>query len=540
MKKTMLIFAGLLMATLVSTGCPQKTNDEKVTQTDGLTEADPVMNGKNHDEPTFNIGVDSPGFNFGGLTTEDTDVALPKIEPPTPALAPVEESEPAKPFGGAVLVIQEEAEIKSAEQSAPAPAEETQPAEQPAPAPVEETQPAEQPAPTPVEETQPTEQPAPTPVEEAQPTEQPAPDPTSETNNQGTKMSITKADFGVLPETDQKVDIYTLTNANGASMQVISLGGIIYTLNLPDKDGNFGNVSANLQTVEEYMTVSPNFGTLVGRYGNRIGGAKYSIGDQVIDQTAHANDNGNLLHGGKNGFHKAVWTVEELQGDDFVGLTLKLTSNENHQGFPGTVNIVVAYKLNNNNELTIDYSATTDKATPINLTQHTYFNLSAFQTSTILDEIAQINANQFIPVDAKLIPTGEIANVEGTPMDFRTPTAIGERVEQVGDNPKGYDHCYVLNKNAENELSLAAKVVDPTSGRTMEVWTTEPGVQFYTGNFLDGKLKSGDLTYVKNAAFCLETQHYPDSPNKPNFPNTILKPDETYHTVTVFKFGVQK
>ncbi|MDR1492647.1 MAG: galactose mutarotase [Planctomycetaceae bacterium] len=492
MKKTMLIFAGFFMTALILTGCPQKSQDENGTKVSGKEET--TDNGTPA-QPKIDAG--SPVWGWGGLTTDDVDV-----EPSIPVIGPAE----------GVKAAEEEAKTEEPVVD-PAPAEETK---------------SEEPVVDPA------------PAEEAKSEEPATPALAPETNNQGTKMSITKADFGVLPETDQKIDVYTLTNANGASMQVISLGGIVYSLNLPDKDGNFGNVSANLQTLEEYMTVSPNFGTLVGRYGNRIGGAKYSIGDQAIDQTAHANDNGNLLHGGKNGFHKAVWTIEELKGDDFVGLTLKLTSDENHQGFPGTVHVVVIYKFNNKNELAIDYTATADKATPINLTQHTYFNLSAFKTPAILDEIAQINADQFIPVDANLIPTGEIAGVEGTPMDFRTPTAIGVRIEQVGDNPKGYDHCYVLNKNAENELSLAAKVVDPTSGRTMEVWTTEPGVQFYTGNFLDGKLKSGDVTYVKNAAFCLETQHYPDSPNKPDFPNTILKPGETYHTTTIFKFGVQK
>jgi len=475
-----LIFAGLLMAAIVLTGCPQQKGtqvEENVTPTENVT-SDPQSSSET--EPSKTESAENSAA--GGFTTEESEVETPKTESPAPA-------ENAKPVE----------EVKTAEE--PKPAE---------PAPAEETKPAETAPATP------------------------------ETNDQGTKMSITKADFGVLPESDKKVEIYTLTNANGASMQVLTLGGIVYTLNVPDKDGNLGNISANLQTVEEYMTVSPNFGTLVGRYGNRIGGAKYSIGDQAVDQTAHANDNGNLLHGGKNGFHKALWAVEELKGDDFVGLTLKLTSSEEHQGFPGTVNIVVTYKLTNNNEWVIDYTATTDKATPINLTQHTYFNLSAFKTPTILDEIAQINADKYIPVDAKLIPTGEINSIEGTAFDFRTPTAIGERIEQVGDNPKGYDHCYVLVKNEENESSLVAKITDPTSGRTLEVWSTEPGVQFYTGNFLDGKLKSGDVTYVKNAAFCLETQHYPDSPNKPNFPNTILKPGETYHTTTVYKFGVQK
>ncbi len=354
------------------------------------------------------------------------------------------------------------------------------------------------------------------------------------------ETGVTKAEFGEMPD-GRKVDIYTLTNANGASMQVLSLGGIVYSLNIPDKDGKMENVSANLQTVDDYLTKSPNFGTLVGRYGNRIAKGKYPIDGVEHSHGDHVQDNGNLLHGGKNGFHKSIWAIEELKGDDFVGLTLKLTSDEAHQGFPGTVNCVVTYKFNNKNEWEVDYTATTDKATPVNLTQHIYFNLSAFHDPTILKEVMMINADKFIPVNDQLIPTGEIATVEGTPMDFRTPTAIGDRIEQVGAKPTGYDHCWVLNKGETPDgMTLCAKVVDPTTGRTMEVLTTEPGVQFYTGNFLNGDMSSGNVTYVKNAAYCLETQHYPDSPNQPEFPNTILKPGETYHTTTVFKFGVQK
>ena len=406
---------------------------------------------------------------------------------------------------------------------------------------VEEPAPViEDPAPV-VEEPAPViEEPAPV-VEEPTPAiEESAPALEEPAAQEGTKMNITKAEFGEMPD-GTKVDVYTLTNATGASMKVLSLGGIVYELNLPDKDGKIENVSANLQTVNEYLTVSPNFGTLVGRYGNRIADGKYSIDGVEYAHGDHVNDNGNLLHGGKNGFHKSVWAIEELKGDDFVGLTLKLTSNEEHQGFPGTVENVVTYKFNNANEWEIDYTATTDKATPINLTQHIYFNLSAFRRPTVLEEVMTINADAYIPVNDALIPTGEIATVGDTPMDFRSATAIGERIEQVGGDPTGYDHCWVLNKgDTPDGMTFCAKSVDPTSGRTLEVWTTEPGVQFYTGNFLDGEMKSGDVTYVKNAAYCLETQHYPDSPNQPEFPNTILKPGETYRTTTVFKFGTQE
>ena len=392
------------------------------------------------------------------------------------------------------------------------------------------TKPAEEPAPVVTEEPAPVEEPAPAVTEEPAPVVEEAP------AKEGTEMGITKAEFGEMPD-GTKVDVYTLTNANGASMKVLSLGGIIYELNLPDKDGKIENVSANLQTVDEYLIISPNFGTLVGRYGNRIAGGKYSIDGVEIDHGDHTAGK-HLLHGGKNGFHKSIWAIEELKGDDFVGLTLKLTSGPEHQGFPGTVNCVVTYKFNNANEWEIDYTATTDAVTPINLTQHIYFNLSAFHEPTVLGEIMMLNADQFIPVNGELIPTGEIATVEDTPMDFRIPTSIGDRIEQVG---AGYDHCWVLNKGETPDgMTLCARVLAPTSGRVMEVWTTEPGVQFYTGNFLNGEMKSGDVTYVKNAAYCLETQHYPDSPNQPDFPNTLVKPGETYRTTTTFKFGVQK
>jgi len=363
----------------------------------------------------------------------------------------------------------------------------------------------------------------------------------SQTDNQASDQApvkeITKDIFGTMPS-GENVYVYTLTNANGVSMKVLNLGGIIFELNVPDKMGKMGNISANLETVDQYLSDSPNFGTLVGRYGNRIAKAKFTIDDE--EHQLVPNDGENLLHGGNNGFHKKLWGVEEWKGDDFVGLKLSLTSDEKDQGFPGTVQCLVTYKLNDKNELEINYEATTDKATPINLTQHTYFNMSAFTTPNILDDVMMINADHYIAVDSALIPTGEIASVEGTPMDFRKPTPIGERIDQVGDQPKGYDHCYVLNKTNPDELTLCARVYDPTTGRAMEVWTTEPGVQFYTGNFLDGKLHAFDHVYEKNAAFCLETQHFPDSPNHADFPNTILHPGETYKTTTVFKFDTAK
>ncbi len=321
-------------------------------------------------------------------------------------------------------------------------------------------------------------------------------------------------------------------------MKILSLGGIIFELNLPDKNGRFANVSANLETVLGYLTVSPHFGTLVGRFGNRIANAKFSV-DGVEYQLAPNNGN-NLLHGGANGFNKAIWNVEPWQGDDFVGVKLSLVSDETMQGFPGTLQCLVTYQLTDKNELIIDYTATTDKATPVNLTNHCYFSLNGFQKPTICDEVVTINADAYIPVNANLIPTGEIAPVEGTPLDFRKPTIIGERINKVGDDPKGYDHCYVIRQKKPGELTHCAQVTDHDSGRTLELWTTEPGVQFYTSNFLKGNLKAFGHTYEQYAALCLETQHFPDSPNQPAFPDTILRPGETYRHTSVFKFGVTK
>jgi aldose 1-epimerase len=525
---------GLMLCLLMFTGCPPRTDGDKENPDLTVTTGTGIDSGGSSLTDINSIGI-------SGEVTEDVTVILeaPIVNTPVeePAVTREEPQEGVKP-------------VEETPKEEPQPAEEepavTRETPQEEIKPVEETPKEEsQPAPpyfairvplveeTPKEESQPAEE---APVEEVKPAE-----PVQEqTNNEVQTMGITKEKFGEMPDNGGEVDIYTLTNAKGASIKVLNLGGIIFQLNVPDKDGKIGNISANLETVADYLERSPNFGTLVGRYGNRIADAKYSIDGTEIDQTAHANDNGNLLHGGKNGFHKSLWTVKELKGDDFVGLELTLVSDENHQGFPGTVTCVAVYKFNNSNELEIDYTATTDQATPINLTQHTYFNLSAFTTPTVLDEVIEINADQFIPVNEKRIPTGEIVSVEGTPMDFRTPKAIGERIEQVSGDPKGYDHCYVLNQKNPEELTFCAKVSDPVTGRTLEVWTTKPGVQFYTGNFLDGTLKAFGLTYNKNAAFCLETQYFPDSPNQPAFPNTILKPGETYKHTAVFKFGVNQ
>lgn len=347
-------------------------------------------------------------------------------------------------------------------------------------------------------------------------------------------MPVSTSLFGMMPS-GENVDLHTLANHRGASLKILNLGGIVFELNLPDRDGNFENITTNLETVDDYLNRSPHFGTLVGRFANRIAGAKFTLDGK--EYAFPPNNGENLLHGGKNGFNKVLWDVEPFEDKDAVGAKLSLTSDEQAQGFPGTVNIEVTYRLTDQNAFEIDYSATADKATPINLTQHAYFNLSAFRQPTICDEIARIDADFYVPVGKNLIPTGEILPVEGTPLDFRSPARIGERLELVGDAPKGYDHCYVVNRRSPGELSRCAFVSDPFSGRTLELWTTAPGVQFYTGNFLTGELHAFGRTYPKHAGFCLETQHFPDSPNQPSFPDAILRPGETYRHASVFKFG---
>ena len=348
-------------------------------------------------------------------------------------------------------------------------------------------------------------------------------------------MPVSQTFFGTMPS-GENVDLYTLANHRGESLKILNLGGIIFELNVPDRNGKIENITTNLETVDDYLNRSPHFGTLVGRFANRIAGARFTLDEK---EYVFAPNNGeNLLHGGKNGFNKVLWDVEPFEETDAVGAKLSLTSDEQAQGFPGTVKIQVIYRLTNQNEFEIDYSATTDKATPINLTQHVYFNLSAFHQPLIYEEIAKINADFYLPVDKNLIPTGEIFPVEGTPLDFRSPIRIGERIDLVGDAPKGYDHCYMVNRKPSEEMALCAFVFNPLSGRTLELWTTAPGVQFYTANFLTGQQAFG-RTFAKHAAFCLETQHFPDSPNQPSFPNAILRPGETYRHKSIFKFGIE-
>jgi len=355
-------------------------------------------------------------------------------------------------------------------------------------------------------------------------------------------MSIEKSEFGKMAD-GRTVDKYKLDNGQGITTEVLNLGGVIWSFNVPDKKGNATNVSANLETVADYEKFRPFFGALVGRYGNRIAKAAFKLDGK--EYKLLANNGPNSLHGGKMGFDSVLWDVEEIKGRDFVGLKLTYTSKDGEEGYPGTLDVTVVYKLDTQNQWTMDYTATTDKKTVLNLTNHTYWNLAGFSTDkapTNHDHVLTLNADRFLPTDNTLIPTGEFQSVEGTPLDFRKPYTIGERIADVKEThfAGGYDHCFVLNQRKKGELTLCAEIVEPESGRTMTIHTTEPGVQFYSGNFLNGKMKAFGVEYGKHAAFCLETQHYPNSPNVPSFPSTVLGPGETFRSTTIHQFGIKK
>lgn len=342
--------------------------------------------------------------------------------------------------------------------------------------------------------------------------------------------SITEQPFGTYE--GETITKYTLTNAGGMQVGIINYGGTITDIITADKAGNKGNVVLGFDSLSGYLQKgNPYFGSLVGRYGNRIAKGKFTLDGK--EYTLAGNNNGNSLHGGNKGYDKVVWKAEKLPGDSSLQLTY--LSKDGEEGYPGNLNITVVYTLGSDNGLKIDYTATTDKATPVNLTNHAYYNLSAGKDSTILGHSLMLNADKFTEVNDNLIPTGKLPDVKGGPMDFTSSKVIGKEIDQVKG---GYDHNWILNKNGNN-LEKAAELYDATSGRVMEVWTTEPGIQFYSGNFLNGTLINtrGGASYVKHAGLCLETQHYPDSPNQPAFPSTILKPGETYRQTTIYKFS---
>lgn len=350
--------------------------------------------------------------------------------------------------------------------------------------------------------------------------------------------SVTPCFFGKTQE-GETVTAYTLQNANGLSAKILDFGGVIYEMNVPDRDGNFENISCNLATVEEYQTARPFFGSLIGRYGNRIALGKFTIDGQ--EYTLPINNEPNALHGGLKGFDQKIWKATPSADANGAYLTLQYTAADGEEGYPGKLDVTVVYSLTMDNALTIDYTATTDKATPVNLTNHCFWNLSGYKSGKMLDTILEMNCPKYLPTDTTLIPTGEIADVAGTALDFTTAKPIGQDIAKITEEHfrGGYDHCFLLAEKPAGEMSLCAIAKDPKSGRVMKIETTEPAVQFYSGNWLDGTTGVDGYTYDKHTAFCLETQHYPDSPNKPDFPTTILKPGETYRHTTVHTFSVE-
>jgi aldose 1-epimerase len=349
--------------------------------------------------------------------------------------------------------------------------------------------------------------------------------------------AVQQEEFGT--REGRPVNLYTLKNAHGIEIKAMNYGGIIVSIRVPDRKGEFADVVLGHDKLEGYIPNPPYLGAIVGRYANRIANGTFTLDGKTY--TLPKNDGPNTLHGGTTRtFDKVVWEAEPLKGKN--GVAFSYLSKDGEEGFPGNLKVKVTYTLTDSNELLIDYEATTDKATPINVSQHSYFNLAGQGTGDILDHEVMINADRFTPVDKNLIPTGELRPVKGTPMDFTTAMKIGARIDdnyeqlQLGH---GYDHNYVLNRKGPG-MQLAARVYEPTSGRVLEVSTTQPAVQFYSGNFLDGTVTGKeDRVYKRRYGFCLETQHFPDSPNHPNFPSTILKPGETFHQKTSFKFSAK-
>ena len=354
-------------------------------------------------------------------------------------------------------------------------------------------------------------------------------------SGQKTKPGIKRSTFGKMSD-GQTIDLYTLTNKNGMQVGIINYGGRVVSIRVPDRQGQMADVVLGFDNLDGYLGNNPYFGAIVGRYANRIAKGRFTL--DGVEYKLAQNDGPNSLHGGVKGFDKVFWKAVELAKENSA-LELTYLSQDGEEGYPGNLSVKVTYTLSDDNELWIDYHATTDKDTVLNLSNHSYFNLAGQGNGDILQHLMMINASRFTPVDATLIPTGELRSVEGTPFDFRHPTAIGARIDNDDEQLKlgrGYDHNFVLDRKGAG-LTLAARVVEPNSGRVLEVKTDQPGIQFYTGNFLDGTIHGkGGKVYSRRSAFCLETQHFPDSPNHPGFPSTELKPGGTYHHVTIFRF----
>lgn len=379
----------------------------------------------------------------------------------------------------------------------------------------------------------------------AEPTDQPgankpSSEPTAPTTDKpegNATMKIETSPFGKTAD-GQPATLYTCVNANGLKLAMTDFGATVVSLETPDRDGKLANITLGFPSLEGYLQRHPYFGSTVGRYGNRIAGGKFSLDDKSYSLAT--NNGPNHLHGGKKGFDALVWKAESVQTADAVGVKFTLRSPDGDEGYPGNLDVVVTYLLTNKDELKIDYEAKTDAPTVVNLTNHCYWNLGGAGSGKILDHELMVAADKYLAIDATSIPTGELAAVADTPLDFTKPAKIGARIEALKQPPhetKGYDHCYAL-RGQEGKLELAARVKDPASGRVMEIMTTEPGIQLYTGNFLDGS-ESGNK-YEQHDAFCLETQHYPDSPNRPAFPTTRLNPGQTFRSTTVHRFSAEK
>ena len=355
----------------------------------------------------------------------------------------------------------------------------------------------------------------------------------SPSNTQITQQAFGKTTDGT------EVSIFTLRNAKGTEARISNYGGLLVSLKVPDRNGNLGDVVLGYDNLADYIKETPYFGALIGRYGNRIARGKFTLDGH--EYTLATNNYPNALHGGVKGFDKVVWHPQMTASSDGPSLKLTYLSKDGEEGYPGNLSVTVVYTLLDDNALRVDYTATTDKDTVLNLTQHSYFNLAG--KGDILGHVVMMPADKFTPVDSTLIPTGELRSVEGTPFDFRTPTAIGARINQDDEQlkfGKGYDHNWVFNKSV-GDFTKLARVYEPTTGRVLEVFSTEPGLQFYSGNFLDGTLKGkGGWVYQFRNGFCMEPQHFPDSPNKPQFPSVVLKPGQIYKNLIVFKFSVQQ
>jgi len=345
------------------------------------------------------------------------------------------------------------------------------------------------------------------------------------------KMQVKSEPFGKTKD-GSPVTLYTCINAKGLVMKVMDYGAIVVALETPDRHGNLLNINLGFPTLEGYLQRHPYFGTTVGRYCNRIAAGKFKLEGQSYQLAV--NNGPNHLHGGLVGFDAKMWNATPVETPQAVGVRFTLHSPDGDENYPGNLTATATYLLTNTNEFTVDFEATTDKATLVNLTNHNYWNLAGAGNGNVLDHVVTLAADLYLPVDSTSIPTGELAPVAHTPMDFTDPHTIGERIGQTPGDPKGYDHCFVVRGNDKRQLRLAARVQHPPTGRVLEIHTTQPGIQFYSGNYLDGQPGNGG--YEKHGGFCLETQHYPDSPNRPAFPTTVLKPGEKYHQKTVHKF----